>query len=135
MTGGGFPYAFKMTRYEYNGFVVRYMCRTKDFSATTNHNAKRWTRSSLTANSRTKRCPSACRREIASRICGAYPVLDRGNEDTTAFQVSSSVTQLDDLHKASKTFAGVSTAITGMPDRTAEWTRKLISNAAASKKK
>lgn len=119
----------RMTRYEYNGFVVLYMCRTKNFSATSNHNAKRWTRSSLTANSRTKRWPSACRREMASRICGAYPVLDRGNEDTTAFQVSSSVSQLDDLHKASKTLAGVSIAITGMPDRTAEWTRKLISNA------
>lgn len=103
-------------------------------SATSNHNAKRWMRSSLTANSRTKRWPSPCRREIASRICGAYPVLDRGNEDTTAFQVSSSVSQLDDLHKASKTLAGMSIAITGMPDRTAEWTRKLISNAVASKK-
>jgi hypothetical protein len=123
----------KMTRYEYNGFVVLYMCRTKDFSATSYHNAKRWTRSSLTANSRTKRWPSACRREIASRICGAYPVLDRGNEETTAFQVSSSVSQLDDLHKASKTLAGVSIAITGMPDRTAEWIRKLISNAVHQK--
>lgn len=69
---------------------------------------------------------------MASRICGAYPVLERGNEDATAFQVSSSVIQLDDLHRASKTLAGVSIAITGMPDWTAERTRKPISNAVAS---
>ena len=80
------------------------------------HNVRRCTRSSLTANSRMKWWPSDRRRQTASRICGAYPALESGNEDTAAFQVSSSVTQLDDLHKASKTLVGVSIAITGMPD-------------------
>jgi len=116
---------------------LSYRCedqRLKYLSSMWNHKANRCTRSSLTANSRTKRWPSACRREMASRICGAYPVLERANEAATVFQVSSSVTQLEDWHRRSKTLAGVSIAITGMPDRTAEQTRKPISNAVPKEK-
>ncbi len=62
-------------------------------------------------------------------------MLEFGNEDATVFHASSSVIQLGDLHKISKTFAGVSIATTGMPDWTAEQTRKAISNAINEQKK
>ena len=61
-------------------------------------------------------------------------MLGFGNKDATAFHVSSSVIQLGDLHNASKTFAGVSIATTGIPDWTAEQTRKAVSNAIEQKK-